>query len=358
MLWIALLLVVSTATTAAGQHDHIAVVASESGGGQLLLDYDFEKRIQLYETFCLQASGQCLYTSINPAFLSPAPEDPVEPGLHRIADGVRVSIEIVAIDAALALNVNGNRLNGPGRSTLLGTTPFHTHPSWQLLVPQGEADDYHISYRLRADSPAYAESPVYRHLVTNREPTSEPSPTPTPEPPCPGDCNGDGEVTVDEVVTGVSEALGSLGPSCPAMDVDGNGEITIDELVLAINAALRGCPGGPTPQPVTFAELQESVFEPSCLQSGCHNARDRLSGLVLEGDEAYGSLVNAVPQNFAAVARGLLRVTPGELDSSFLWIKLTNPRPEYGSAMPLEADPLTPEQLRRVRDWILLGAPR
>lgn len=354
----ALLVVALVAAPVAAQHEHMDVVASAAGGGRLQLHYEFEKKIRVYETFCLEASGQCLFSSINPAFLSPLPEDPVAPGFYRLADGVRISLEIVAIDAGLALNVNGNRLNAAGRSAVLGTTPFHSHPSWQLLVPQGEAGDYHISYRLWADSAAYAESAVYSHLVTNVEPVGEPTPTPTPEPPCPGDCNNDGEVTVDEVITGVSAALGAAAGSCPGMDGDGNLEITIDEIILAVQMVLHGCSEEPTPQPVSFAELQESVFAASCLASGCHNARDRLSGLVLEGEEAYGSLVSAAPENFAAAARGLLRVVPGDLDSSFLWVKLNDPRPEYGSAMPLQAPPLRGDQLRQVRDWILLGAPR
>ncbi len=59
---------------------------------------------------------------------------------------------------------------------------------------------------------------------------------------CGGDCNGDGEVTVDEIVTGVSIALGTfeLGV-CPAFDGGGDGAVTVDELVRAIDTALRGC---------------------------------------------------------------------------------------------------------------------
>src|SRR5262249_38468410 len=60
---------------------------------------------------------------------------------------------------------------------------------------------------------------------------------------CPGDCNGDGMVTIDELIKGVSILLEIIGfPSCPAMDVDGNGTVAINELVAAVNAALSGCP--------------------------------------------------------------------------------------------------------------------
>jgi hypothetical protein len=69
---------------------------------------------------------------------------------------------------------------------------------------------------------------------------------------CPGDCNEDGIVTVDELVRGVGVALGDLALSaCPALDLNGNGDVTIDELVNAVNGALNGCPATPTPEPTS-----------------------------------------------------------------------------------------------------------
>lgn len=48
---------------------------------------------------------------------------------------------------------------------------------------------------------------------------------------CGGDCSGDGEVTVNELILGVNIVLGNtaLG-QCPAFDTGGDGEVTIDEL--------------------------------------------------------------------------------------------------------------------------------
>jgi len=73
--------------------------------------------------------------------------------------------------------------------------------------------------------------------------TAAPPPTPTPPTaPCAGDCNGNGAVTVDELVKGVNTALGSLPPSaCAAADVNGDGVVTVNELVKAVNAALGSC---------------------------------------------------------------------------------------------------------------------
>jgi hypothetical protein len=82
--------------------------------------------------------------------------------------------------------------------------------------------------------------------VTPTPTATVPSPTPTPTrrpAPCLGDCDGDGRVTVDEVITMVNIALGSSPISaCEAGDVDGGGQITVDEIVTAVNLALDGCP--------------------------------------------------------------------------------------------------------------------
>ena len=65
---------------------------------------------------------------------------------------------------------------------------------------------------------------------------------PTPPATCAGDCNGDGTVAINELITGVNIALGSAAlTSCPAFDADDNGSVAINELIAAVNAALNGC---------------------------------------------------------------------------------------------------------------------
>ncbi|MDX2168469.1 MAG: hypothetical protein SF182_15450 [Deltaproteobacteria bacterium] len=74
---------------------------------------------------------------------------------------------------------------------------------------------------------------------------------------CVGDCNGDGEVTINELIVGVNIALGSANVSaCPSFDANGDGEVAINELIAAVNAALSGCPATPT------AEATETATEP------------------------------------------------------------------------------------------------
>jgi hypothetical protein len=82
-------------------------------------------------------------------------------------------------------------------------------------------------------------SPTVTGIATP-SPTS--SPRETPVPPCAGDCGGDGQVTIDELVTMVNIALGSRPVAdCWAGDTSGDGEITIDEIIQAVNRALSGC---------------------------------------------------------------------------------------------------------------------
>jgi cysteine-rich repeat protein len=62
--------------------------------------------------------------------------------------------------------------------------------------------------------------------------------------PCPGDCNDDDKVVINELITCVNIALDNSPVSvCPACDVNGDGTVTINELILAVNVALLpACP--------------------------------------------------------------------------------------------------------------------
>ncbi len=70
-----------------------------------------------------------------------------------------------------------------------------------------------------------------------------PAPTPTPEPSgCVGDCNDDGSVGINELIRGVSIALGRQAVGeCPSFDRNGDGQVSVGELVTAVGRALNGC---------------------------------------------------------------------------------------------------------------------
>lgn len=62
---------------------------------------------------------------------------------------------------------------------------------------------------------------------------------------CVGDCNDDGRVTVDELITGVNIALENVPVSaCAALQcqLDSNLGVFIPCMVIAINNTLNGCP--------------------------------------------------------------------------------------------------------------------
>jgi hypothetical protein len=61
---------------------------------------------------------------------------------------------------------------------------------------------------------------------------------------CIGDCNDDGSVTVDQILTMVNIALGNTPvTTCEAGDANHDNEITVDEILTAVNNALNGCGG-------------------------------------------------------------------------------------------------------------------
>jgi len=78
---------------------------------------------------------------------------------------------------------------------------------------------------------------------------------------CVGDCNGDGVVTVNELVVGVNIANGNAAiAACPAFDVIQDGTVTINELILAVNNLLFGCGNTrPTATPLTATPSQPAT---------------------------------------------------------------------------------------------------
>jgi cytochrome c peroxidase len=70
---------------------------------------------------------------------------------------------------------------------------------------------------------------------------------------CTGDCNLDGTVTLDELISSVNVGLESAPlAACVVADPNGDGTVAINELIAAVNAALNGCnEATPTPTPST-----------------------------------------------------------------------------------------------------------
>ena len=90
-----------------------------------------------------------------------------------------------------------------------------------------------------------APLPTPTATATIAPPTAPPpSETATTVPtPCVGDCDGSEQVSVDEIITMVSIALGNAGmPACASGDVDQSGIVEVNEIVAALQRSLHGCP--------------------------------------------------------------------------------------------------------------------
>lgn len=63
---------------------------------------------------------------------------------------------------------------------------------------------------------------------------------------CLGDCNANGRVELNELITGVGIGLGTNAiESCPNFDLDEDGLVSIDSLVAGVGGSINGCPIDP-----------------------------------------------------------------------------------------------------------------
>ena len=112
------------------------------------------------------------------------------------------------------------------------------------------------------------------------------------------------------------------------------------------------------PKGTTFATIQKKILDASCATPTCHGAAAVSGGLNLAAGASYGNLVGVLAANPSAQAGGVLRVAPGNPDSSFLLQKLLGTiTPAEGVKMPLVGQPLSPAELDLIRRWIAAGAP-
>jgi Bacterial Ig-like domain len=107
--------------------------------------------------------------------------------------------------------------------------------------------------------------------------------------------------------------------------------------------------GGPIT--ATFQSIQENVFTPIC--SKCHIGASAPEGLQLDAAHSYNLLVG-VPSNEQP---NLLRVKPGDPNSSYLVHKIQGLPGIDGGQMPLGESPLPAATIVAIAQWITDGAP-
>ena len=119
---------------------------------------------------------------------------------------------------------------------------------------------------------------------------------------------------------------------------------------------LVGCgtpvPTVPAGETVSYARHLEPLVLANCL--GCHGAEEPKAKLVLEEGRGYADLVN----RHSVQVPEMLLVAPGDLEASYLWLKLEHRAPE-GKGMPRTATgvkKLRAAELDLYRRWIEGGA--
>ncbi len=83
---------------------------------------------------------------------------------------------------------------------------------------------------------------------------------------CCGDCGGDGSVAINDLITGVRNALEGCDdePCCGDCDVDGT--VSINELIVTVRRALEGCDPAPTTTP-SETPTTTKTFTPSATRT-------------------------------------------------------------------------------------------
>lgn len=102
----------------------------------------------------------------------------------------------------------------------------------------------------------------------------------------------------------------------------------------------------------TLAEIQASVFTPTCATSGCHAGAAPAQGMSLEDGNSFAALVGVSSNQIPAI----LRVAAGDPDNSYLIQKLEGSAGIVGMRMPLVGGPLDPALIADIRQWISEGA--
>ena len=172
------------------------------------------------------------------------------------SDPLPPSVDLAAIPATLPVLV----INGAEVSDMLAYSMGHGDvngdglPDLVLNAMGGDG----FMNQLTDAGDAYVLDAVEVSRAVGREPvptaTASATPTATPpapptatatptQPTCAGDCNGNGAVSIDELITAVRIALDEAAVSaCAATDTNASGTVEITELIAAVMHSLSGCP--------------------------------------------------------------------------------------------------------------------
>ncbi|MDX2170207.1 MAG: CehA/McbA family metallohydrolase [Deltaproteobacteria bacterium] len=116
--------------------------------------------------------------------------------------------------------------------------------AYEAAAPAAGEDRYRLEV---GDATRLLTVTSYTWLQRAPEPTPTFTPIPTATatlpPACAGDCDGNRQVEINELILGVGIALGSTPVSaCPSFDTDHSDGVEVSELIAAVNASLGSCP--------------------------------------------------------------------------------------------------------------------
>ena len=150
-----------------------------------------------------------------------------------VTDPNNVDIDVTAMSHSGRITVGGPSVTPTRTSTPTRTvTPTFTPTRTYTPTPTPTATPTFTPTRTHTPTPTPTATPTF---------TPTPTDTPTPVS-CPGDCNNDKNVTVDDLLAMLNVALGAADiTSCKAGDADHDGRIAIEDILTAVNSALNGC---------------------------------------------------------------------------------------------------------------------
>lgn len=120
--------------------------------------------------------------------------------------------------------------------------------------------------------------------------------------------------------------------------------------VLAGSSHVRSAYGQEAPSP-PIDELQrqvQSIFDESCARAGCHAGPTPQRGMNLSPSAFMSSTVGQPSRE----KPDLLRVDPGEPDSSYLVHKIEGGPNISGARMPFAGEELSDEEISTIRSWV------
>jgi len=100
---------------------------------------------------------------------------------------------------------------------------------------------------------------------------------------------------------------------------------------------------------ISYEDDIQPIWDDHCTGASCHS----LFPPVLDPGASYDAIVDTE----SPVVSDMVFVSPGSVDDSYLYIKITDGEGIVGAVMPSGEDPLPQETIDLIEEWINAGAP-